>query len=62
MKEDLIWIEKFYSDFEAGMYAIGKIYVRPLDYVERATRILHGKRSPLLRQQDGKKGYYHEVN
>jgi len=58
MKDEMDWIEKFYSDFEAGMFALGKVYVRPVDYIERATRILQGKRTPLLRQQEG---YYHEV-
>jgi len=52
MKDDKDWIEKFYSDFEAGMYALGKVYVRPVDYIERANRILQGKRKPLLHQQE----------
>lgn len=40
---DAEWIEMFYSDLETGL----SNYTRPADYIERAMRILHGKRYPI---------------
>ncbi len=60
-KDDAEWIEKFYNDFEAGYRALGRTYVRPVDYIERALRVLYGSnRKKLGAQYEGKKGYFHE--
>lgn len=47
------WIEEFYSDLEAGL----DNYTRPADYMERAKRILNGKRKPMLETKEGRKSY-----
>lgn len=63
-QETLEWIEKFYSDFEAGYRGIGQTYTRPKDYIERALRVINesAKRSKLMNQFEGKRGFYHEDN
>lgn len=61
-KEDLEWIEQFYSDIEAGHKGIGKVYVRPKDYIERALRVLNNskERNRIANQFEGKKGVHNE--
>lgn len=51
--EDLVFIEKFYADIEAGYTALGKTYTRPADYIERALRILtKGRKLPVRNQKE----------
>lgn len=62
-KEDLLWIERFYSDFETGHTALGKVYIRPKNYIERAMKVINAsKRNKLLHQFEGKKSFFHEDN
>lgn len=63
-RDDVEFIEKWYSDIETGFKGLGKTYTRPADYVERALRIMNGSkgRSRLLHQVEGKKGAHHEDN
>lgn len=55
---DLEWIEKFYTELELGFHGIGKNYVRPKDYIERALRFINksAKRNLLMNQIEGKRG------
>lgn len=55
--DDLEFIERFYADIEQGFKSIGKEYVRPADYIERAIRIMNNstKRPKLLFQTEGRK-------
>lgn len=53
MNDDREFIEMFYRDFEQGMANIGKKYVRPADYIERAMRILTGIRNRCLFTHEG---------
>lgn len=41
--EDLIWAEQFYKHMEQN----DKKYKRPDDWLERAERIIYGKRKPV---------------
>ena len=59
---DLEFIEKFYTDIERGYSSLGKTYIRPDDYIERALKVLYGKRKPLSSQHEGKTGMFHEEN
>lgn len=51
--EDSEFIEKFYSDLEAGL----DNYKRPTDYVERAMRILNGRRNTVGKLVEGRTSY-----
>ncbi len=51
---DLEWIEQFYKDLESGL----EKYVRPVDYIERAIRVLYGTRKIHGFQHEGRKGYF----
>ena len=48
-KDDAEWIEKFYSDLEAGL----SNYTRPTDYIERAMRVLSGSRNECKTNSEG---------
>lgn len=56
---DLEFIEKWYSDVENGFKVIGKEYKRPVDYIERALRVMNNskKRNKIYNQVEGK--YWH---
>ncbi len=58
-KADLDWIEAFYADKESGW----EDYKRPTDYIERALRILYGKRQPYrCVQNEGRTKRMHSDN
>jgi hypothetical protein len=54
-EKDLEFIEQFYSDFERGMRSAGRSYTRPLDYIERATRVIHEARNITKHNTEGRK-------
>lgn len=41
-EDEWVFIERFYADVEAGLEG----YKRPVDYIERALRVLNGARKP----------------
>lgn len=59
-EEDALWIEQFYIDFEKGQLSLGKEYTRPVDYIERALKVIYGNRKVMKRQQEGLTGYFRE--
>ena len=63
-ENSLLFIEQWYGDIEKGYVALGKVYTRPADYIERALRIMNASttRNRLLSQYEGKRGYYREDN
>lgn len=61
--EDIEWAEQFYSDVEEMFKRIGKEYTRPVDYLERAYRILTGNRNTVKSNIEGKRSgvmYFYE--
>lgn len=61
-EEDVEFIENWYNNIELGFKALGKVYKRPDDYIERALRIMNesAQRNRLCSQFEGKRGFFHE--
>lgn len=56
--EDRQWIEQFYAEFEEGQRSLGKEYVRPADYIERALKVLYGEKKLIKNQISGLRTYF----
>lgn len=55
--KDVEFIENWYQDIERGFKGVGKTYVRPIDWLDRAIRVMNESvpRDKIKNQIEGKR-------